>query len=155
MRRVALLIAAASLAACAKTETAKTDSAAMAAPPSPPALSAADVAGTMNGQVMAQNSDSVLDHFSCMTAPTGNESRCVGQSAPKDTTVYTYTLSADSVMWTSAPYAPPTPPKSPELIDHVVGRLSGGTWTGTVVSVLAAKPDSVVMRARWQATKAP
>jgi hypothetical protein len=156
MSKAALLIAAASLVACAKTETANTDSAAMAAPPSPPALTAADLAGTMQGQVMAEGSDSVLSHFTCMTPATGNESRCVDEAAPKDTTVYTYSLSgADSVMWTSAPYKPPMPPKSPEVVDHVVGRMSGGTWSGTVVSVLAAKPDSVVMRAHWQATKTP
>jgi hypothetical protein len=83
-------------------------------------------------------------------------SRCSNSSAPKDTTAYTYTLSgADSVMWTSAPYTPPAPPKSPKAVDHVVGRLSGGKWAGTVVTVLASKPDSVVARTRWTATKAP
>ncbi len=155
MRKAGLLIASAALVACAKTETAKTDSAAMAAPSSPPALTAADVAGTVTGQVMAEGSDSVLFQFTCMTAPTGNESRCVNQTAPKDTIVYTYSLSADSVMWTSAPYTPPTPPKSPQLVDHVVGRMSGNAWSGTTVTMLAAKPDSVVMRTRWRATKAP
>lgn len=156
MRKAALVVAAVSVVACAKTESAKTDSAAAmaAAPAAPAAVTAADMAGTVSGRALAQNSDSVLFQFTCVTAPTGNVSRCVNAAAPKDTTDYTYTLSgADSVMWTSAAYTPPAPPKSPKLIDHVVGRLSGGKWTGTTVTVLASKPDSVVLRSRWEATK--
>jgi hypothetical protein len=157
MRKDVLLMAALALVACAKAETANTDSsAAAAAPPPPAAVTAADLVGTFNGQVMAQDSDSVLFRFTCVQPPTGAESKCVSDAAPKDTTVYTYTLSgADSVMWTSAAYKPPTPPRSPQLIDHVVGRMSGGKWSGTTVTVLASKPDSVVMRTRWEATKTP
>ena len=158
MRKGVLLVAAVSLVGCSKTETAKTDSAAMAAaaaPPPPAALTAADMAGTVNGQVMGMNSDSVLFKFTCMTAATGSESKCVNAMAPKDTIVYTYTLSADSAMWTSAAYTPPAPPKSPKVVDHVVGRMSGGKWMGTTTTMLASKPDSVVNRTRWEATKAP
>jgi len=160
MRNARLLIAAVSLVACAKNEAAKTDTAApaaAAAAPAPTVVTAADINGkTVNGQAMAEKSDSVLFKFTCTTPATGNVSMCVNLSAPKDTTAYTFTLSgADSVMWTSAAYAPPAPPKSPKVIDHVVGRLSGGKWTGTTVTVLASKPDSVVARGRWEATNAP
>jgi hypothetical protein len=159
MRNARLLIAAISLVACAKNEAAKTDTAAPAAAgaaPAPTVVTAADINGkTVNGQAMAEKSDSVLFKFTCTTPATGNVSRCVNLSAPKDTTDYTFTLSgADSVMWTSAAYTPPAP-KSPKVIDHVVGRLSSGKWTGTTVSVLASKPDSVVARGRWEATNAP
>ena len=156
MRKAALLIAGVSLVACAKTESAKTDSAAAmaAAPAAPAAVTAADMVGTVNGRALAQASDSVLFQFTCVTAAGGSVSMCVNAAAPKDTIAYTYTLSgADSVMWTSAAYTPPAPPKSPKLIDHVVGRLSAGKWTGTTVSVLASKPDSIVARSRWDATK--
>jgi len=158
MRVSPLLIAAVSLAACAKNETPKPDStapAAAAAPAPPAAVTAADVAGTFTGQVMAQNNDSVLFKFVCVQPATGNTSKCTN-NVSKDTTAYTYTLSgADSVMWTSVAYTPPTPPKSPKVIDHVVGRMTGGKWGGTVVTVLASKPDSVVNRTRWEATKTP
>ena len=160
MRRRRLLMVAAALVACAKTETKPDSAAPAAATPATPAattVTAADVAGTWNGQVMAQGSDSVLFKFVCVQPPSGTESRCVNQSAPKDTTVYTYALSGDSVMWTSKPYKPASPPKSPEQIDHVVGRMSGSNtkWAGTVVSMLASKPDSVLGRVRWEATKTP
>lgn len=157
MRQATLLIVAASLVACAKSESAKTDSAAAmsAAPAAPAAVTAADIVGTVNGKIMPQNSDSVLATFTCTAPATGSVTRCVNSAAPKDTTNYAFTLSgADSVMFTSDPYTPPAPPKSPKLIDHVVGRLSGNKWTGTTVSVLASKPDSVVSRVRWEATKA-
>jgi len=158
MRKGRLLIAAVALAACAKNEAAKTDSAAPAAaaatPAAPTAVTAADMVGTVNGKVMAQNSDSVLSNFTCTTAATGTVSKCVNGSAPKDTVDYTYTLSgADSVTWTSAAHTPPVPPKSPKVIDHVTGRLAAGKWTGTIVTVLASKPDSVLSRTRWEATK--
>jgi hypothetical protein len=157
MRRAAVLIAAVAFAACAKTESAKTDSAAAmaaAAPAAPAAVTAADLAGTISGKVMPLNSDSVLFTFTCANAPAASTSKCVGSNAPKDTITYTYTLSgADSVMFESAPFTPPTPPKSPKLINHVVGHLAAGKWTGTATSVLAAKPDSVVQRTRFEATK--
>lgn len=156
MRNARLLIAAVSLVACSKSESAKPDSAASAAAPAAPAaVTAADIVGTVNGKIMPQNSDSVLATFTCTAPATGNVTRCVNSIAPKDTINYAYTLSgADSVMFTSDPYTPPAPPKSPKLIDHVVGRLSGNKWTGTTVSVLASKPDSVMNRVRWEATKA-
>lgn len=156
MRKGRLLIAAVSLVACAKSETPKADStppAAAAAPAAPAAITEADLAAPVNGKVMAQTSDSVLFTFTCSHAASGSVSRCVNAMAPKDTTDYTYTISGDSAMWTSAAYTPPTPPKSPKLIDHVVGHLSGGKWTGTTTTVLASKPDSVVMKTRWEATK--
>jgi len=163
MRKGCLLLAAVSVVACAKNETPKADStpataAAPAAPAAPAAVTAADMSGSINGQIMALNSDSVLAKFSCTTASGGHVSMCSNSMAPKDTVAYTYTLSgADSVTWTSAAYTPPAPPKSPKLIDHVVGRMSGsgGRWAGTIVSVLASKPDSVVSRTRWEGTKAP
>jgi hypothetical protein len=157
MPKGGFLIAAVALVACTKTETAKTDSAAAAAaaPPPPAAITAADLVGTYTGQTMLETSDSVVARWICVQPPTGNEGYCVDNAAPKDTMRLTYTITGDSVMWTSKPYKPPMPPKSPEVIDHIVGRMSGGKWSGTSVSVLASKPDSVVMRTRWEATKSP
>ena len=157
MRKTFLLIGAVSFVACAKKEAGVADSSAAAAPApaAPAALTPADLVGTWNGQSMAQGSDSVIARWTCVQPATGNESKCVDAAAPKDTTVYTYTISGDSVMLTSAAYTPPAPPKSPQVIDHVVGRKAGDKWMGTSVTTLASKPDSVVMRARWEATKSP
>jgi hypothetical protein len=158
MRKTFLVLGAASLVACAKKDAGVADSsaaAAAAAPAAPAALTEADLVGTWNGQSMPQSSDSVLAKWTCVQPATGNQSKCVDAAAPKDTTVYTYTLSGDSVMFTSAAYTPPAPPKSPKVIDHVVGRKSGDKWSGTAVTVLASKPDSVVLRTRWEATKSP
>jgi hypothetical protein len=143
------------VAACSKSESGKPDSAAAAAaatPSAPAAVTAADMAVPATGKVMPTNSDSVLDTFVCSAGSAPNTSVCVNST--KDTVTYTYTLSgADSVMFESAPFTPKAPPKSPKLINHVVGHLAGNQWTGTATSVLAAKPDSVVQRTRWTATK--
>jgi len=155
MRNTLVFLAAVSLVACSKSESAKPDSAAAAAaapPAAPAAVTAADMASTVSGKVMMQNSDSVIATFTCSPGSGPNTSVCV--NATKDTVNYTYTLNgSDSVMFESAPYTPKVPPKSPKLIQHVVGHLAGNQWTGTSTAVLAAKPDSVVQRARWTATK--
>lgn len=160
MRTPFLAIGAALLVACAKKEAGVTDSstataAAPAAAPAPAALTAADLVGTWTGQSMPEGSDSVLARWTCIQPATGNQSKCVDAAAPKDTNVYTYTISGDSVTFTSNAYTPPAPPKSPQVVDHVVGRKVGDKWVGTAVTVLAAKSDSVVMRTRWEATKSP
>jgi hypothetical protein len=155
MRKIFLLIAAVSFVACAKKENAASDSsaaAAAAAPPAPAAITEADLRGTFTGMSMAEGSDSVIARWTCTNEGTGTD-KCVDAAAPKDTITYTHTIDADSVMWTSAPYKPPQPPKSPQVIDKVVGRMSGGKWVGTFVTTLVSKPDSVVMRGRWEATK--
>lgn len=154
MRNSLLFIAAISLVACSKSESAKPDTtAAMAAKPAAPAaVTAADMAGTVNGKVMPLNSDSVVATFTCAPGSGPNTTVCINST--KDTVNYTYTLTgADSVVFESAPFTPKMPPKSPKLIDHVVGHLAAGQWTGTAASVLAAKPDSVIQRTRWTATK--
>jgi hypothetical protein len=154
MRYAGVLIAVVSLVACSKSESAKPDSAAATAatPAAPTGVTAADMAAPVSGKVMATNSDSVLGTFTCSPGSGANTSVCVNST--KDTVNYTYTLTgADSVVFESAPFTPKLPPKSPKMINHVVGHLAGGQWTGTATAVLAAKPDSVVQRSRWTATK--
>jgi hypothetical protein len=155
MHKARLLIAAVVLVACSKSESGKPDSAAAAAaatPPAPAAVTAADMAAPVNGKVMPTNSDSVLATFTCSAGSAPNTSVCV--TSAKDTVTYTYTLSgADSVVFESAPFTPKAPPKSPKVINHVVGHLAGNQWTGTAAQALASKPDSVIQRSRWTATK--
>ena len=56
---------------------------------------------------------------------------------------------------TSAPYANPADAKAPKITFRSVGRLKDGKLVGTSMNMLADKPDSVVSRGRWEATKMP
>jgi len=73
----------------------------------------------------------------------------------KDSIPYKATYDADSMIAVSSPYTNPASPKGPKVTFRSVGRLKDGKLSGTVVTMLAAKPDSVVSRAKWEATKAP
>jgi len=65
-------------------------------------------------------------------------------------------LDADSMIATSVPYTDPTLPKgSPKVMFKAVGRLRDGKLAGTSTLMVAAKPDSVLGRATWEATRAP
>jgi len=152
MRRMLFLAVAvvAAFAACAKSETGSADTAAMAAAPAP--LTAADLDGTWSGVSMAETSDSVTNRWTAVRGATESEVKLVIEGT-KDTITYTRTLDADSLVAISAPFTPPTPPKSPQVIVRSVGRLMGGKLVGTAVTMLAAKPDSVISRGRWEATR--
>ena len=139
------------LAACAKTETAQTDSSAAAPTMAAATLSEADVAGTWKGTAMAEGSDSVMVHW---TQVCGNGTCRLTTEESKDTVMSTYRLDADSSIGMSSPFTDPAIAPVP-LIDHYVVRLSGSTVTGTGRMVLADKPDSVVLRYRIQGTRVP
>jgi hypothetical protein len=138
------------LFACAKGENAPADSAAMAAAPA--ALTEADVAGNWSGNLMMEGSDSVVATWTEVCG--GGTCRLVVSTAPKDTVVGMYTIAGDSVMYTVA--AHPDPTLGGAMITEAgTGRISAGQLTGSGQARLAAKPDSVVMRYRFTATKAP
>jgi len=147
-----LAVAVVAIVACAKSETGSADTAAMAAAPAP--LTAADLDGTWSGVSMAEFSDSVTNRWTVFRGATESEVNLVVEGS-KDTITYTRTLDADSLVAMSAPFTPPTPPKSPQVIVRSVGRLMGGKLVGTAVTMLAAKPDSVISRGRWEATRLP
>jgi hypothetical protein len=137
------------LVACAKAETPPADTAAMA-PAAPAALTEADIAGTWTGTATPEGSDSVMAHW---TQVCGGGT-CTGTSQEsKDTVMSTYTLSADSSIGVSSPYTDPT--LKVKVVDHWVARASNGQVTGTGAFHLADKPDSVVMRYRFQGTRQP
>jgi hypothetical protein len=137
--------------ACAKTETAQTDTAAMAMAPA--ALTANDVAGTWNGTVTREGSDSILARWT-VVATTPPESKMVFEGS-SDTLALTSTFDADSMMTTSPPYDDPSTPAKEMVVFRSVGRLQSGKLVGTSMVMLADKPDSVVARSRWEATRAP
>jgi hypothetical protein len=155
MRKVMLL--AVVLVGCSKSETPATDTtaaaAAPAAAPAPAKLTAADVSGNWNGVTKAEASDSVLGRWTSVHV-TDSTGKVVFQGA-KDSIPYKATYDGDSMIAVSSPYISPATPKGAKVTFRSVGRLKDGKLSGTVLTMLAAKPDSVVARSRWEATKAP
>jgi hypothetical protein len=145
-----MLLAAFAVLACAKSETPKVDSPAVAAGPAP--LTAADVAGTWTGTTMMENSDSVVSRWTI--TGDGTSAKWITEGS-KDSVATTTTFDADSMIVTSEPYKNQLVKGNPMVTFRSVGRLTGGKLVGTAVVMPASKPDSVVGRYRWEATKAP
>ena len=154
--RKSMLLAAFVVVACSKEEAPATDSAAIAAPPpaAPAALTAADVAGTWKGTITPVAPDTGVTRF---TAVTVNDStgKFIADGA-KDSVTYNLRYDADSVIATSVAYTDPSLPKgTPNVVFKSIGRLRDGKLVGTSSLVLASKPDSVLARSTWEATRAP
>lgn len=138
MRRAFLLISL--LVACAQTDMAETDSAAMAAAPAA-TLTEADVAGSWSGLATLAGTDSVIAHWTQVCG--SGTCRGTSQEAPNDTVMATYTIMADSVVGQSTPFVDPSTP-GVEIVDHWAVHFSGDSVTGMGRFVLASNPDSVV-----------
>jgi len=157
------LIAVVLLAACAKNDAAKTDTtaatqagaAAAPATPAPPrALTAADVAGKWNGESKPEGKDSVTGKWT-ITSTSDSTGKLTFADA-KGSVDYSSKLDADSLIATSKAYNDPQLPKgSPKVIFKSIGRLQNGALAGTATLHLASKPDSVLGKVTWTATKAP
>jgi hypothetical protein len=152
MRKLMVLIVA--LAACSKAETPAADTTAMApAMAAPAALTAADIAGTWKGVNMGETSDSVTGRWTAMSA--SDTSGSVTSEGSTEAIPYTVVFDADSMIATSAAFTNPADAKGPKLMFRSIGRLKDGKLMGTSVNMLASKPDSVVLRERFEATRAP
>jgi hypothetical protein len=150
MRKV-LLIAVA-VVACSKTETPATDTAAPAPPPAPAALSAADVSGTWKATSKREGSDSILT-FTIINSDSAGK---VVFPNVKDTVTTLMRFDGDSVIVTSSAYREPGSAKNaPQVTFRSVGRIKDGKLVGVAAISPAAKPDTVVARVTWEATKAP
>ena len=153
--RPTLLLIVPALLACAKSDdsAAARDTSTPAAAAAPAALAANDVSGTWNGSTMAEGSDSVISRWTLMndTDSTGKLIR----ASTGDTVSYRVTFSGDSMVAVSQPYATTKAANAPKVIFNSTGRLQGGKLVGTVFYTSAAKADSVVSRARVEATRAP
>jgi hypothetical protein len=154
MRSVLFIaVAIAAVSACAKKDTGASDSSAAAAM-APAGLTAAQLAGTWNGMSIPEGSDTATIRWTSIASETSSDIKVITQGQP-DTVIYTRTIDADSLMVTSAPFTPPQPPGSAQVINRASGRLVDGKLAGTYVTVLASKPDSVIQRGRWEATRVP
>jgi hypothetical protein len=144
------------LFACAKSDKTATDTAgataAAAAPAAPRPLAAADVMGNWQGQTMAQDKDTVLRKWTSVRAT--DSTGKLALAGAKDSIPYRVQYDADSMIITSQPYTSPGTPRGPKLVFRSIGRLKDGKLIGTVTTMLAAKRDSIVEHARWEATRA-
>lgn len=102
---------------------------------------------------MAENSDSVTTQWT--TSQTSDSTWQLTIDGTKTTVPFKRVFDADSMIATSSPYAPPDNPKGAKLTFRSIGRLVGGKLVGTASTMLADKPDSVVARSHWEATKQP
>jgi hypothetical protein len=149
--RAALVLFPLLVIACAKSETPKTDTTAMAAAPAA-TLTEADVAGTWTGTAKAAGTDSVISHWTQICG--GGTCRGTSQEDMKDTIPSTYTIMGDSAMGQTQPYKNPAM-KGTEVVDHWTVHVSGGKVTGTGQFTLASKPDSVLARYTFEGAKQP
>jgi hypothetical protein len=142
MRRALLLIPL--VVACSRAEKTQDNAAGGAM-----ALTEADIAGTWMGTSMPEGSDSVVAHWTEVCA----NGACAGTADGRADTVHsTYTLSGDSAVGRSTPYAEPGAGGA-MVIDSWVVRLQDGKAVGTGTLTLADKPDSVVMRYRFEGSR--
>ncbi len=143
--------------ACAKSGETTPDTAAPATaattPAAPAALRPSDLAGTWHGTTLATTSDSVVGRWTSVS--TGNSTARLVFEGARDSIAYTSRFDGDSMISTSEPYRSPSAPTGPEVRFRSVGRLKGGKLVGTVTTVLAAKPDSVLRQSRFEASRAP
>lgn len=154
MRKVFLL--AALVVACAKKEAPPADTAAPAPPPPPPppaALTPADLKGTWNATAKREgDTTTTAFSFTSVTDSTGK----LTFTKTKQTVDFSVKYDADSTIATSKPYNDPALPKgAPKVTFRSIGRMKDGKFGGTATLNLASKPDSIVARSTWEATKAP
>ena len=101
---------------------------------------------------MAEASDSLISKWTVTGDGTNGKWIVEGQ---KDSVATTTTYDADSMIVTSVAYKEPNVKGNPMVTFRSVGRLTGGKLVGTAAVMPASKPDSVIARFRWEATKAP
>ncbi|MGQ0766588.1 MAG: hypothetical protein ACT4OZ_13085 [Gemmatimonadota bacterium] len=130
-------------------ETPATDSA--TAMMSATMISDADIAGTWTGTMMPMDADTVLVRWKQVCGG----GHCTGTSeGSADTTMSMYTVSGDSAVGTTTPYADPMFGGT-RVVDNWVARPSAGRVTGTGMLKMADRPDSVLMRYRFEGSRAP
>jgi len=153
-----LLFVAVIVTACAKAEPPKADTtSAMAEPaaapaPAPAKLTAADLAGTWNGESKLEGKDSVVSKWS--VSMTNDSTGTLTNAASKQKIHYSIKFDGDSMISTSEPFVDATT-KGPKQVFHATGWMKDGKLSGHSVATLASKPDSVLGRITWTASKAP
>lgn len=122
-------------------------------PPAPPAsdLTEADVAGTWNGVIFPEGSDSIALRWTQRCSA----GACIGMTEGEtDSILSTYRFSGDSVV--GATTAHPSPAFGGAMVVNVwTLRLVDGRAVGHGMFQAAENPDSVLMRYRLDGSRAP
>ena len=155
-----LLLVTVFLTACSKAEAPKADTtmamstgaAAPAPAPAPVNLTAADLAGTWNGESKPEGKDSVVSTWSVVSVT--DSTGTLTYAGSKTKIPYSITCDGDSMISTSQPYVEPNT-KGPKQVFRAIGWLKDGKLSGHSTATLASKPDSVLGRVTWTASKAP
>ena len=153
MRKVFLL--AVLVAACAKKEPAPdtTTPAPPPPPPPPPAPTAPHPKGTWNG-TSKREGDTTAVTWTVNTV-TDSTSKLTFTKT-KQTVDFSVKFDGDSMTSASKAYNDPGLPKgAPKVMFRSVARLKDGKLVGNSTIVLASKPDSVLAKGNFEATKAP
>lgn len=151
MRKVVLAAFAISIAACSKTETPASDTAAPPAASTPAPLTNADLAGTWEAQGMPMDKDTVVVRFTMNNTDTGEGSSVVFPSGVKVVQSSRYT-SGDSVVSESGNFKSQVRRGQQVTSTRMVLRLRDGKLVGTSTSKYASG-DSASFRIT--ATKKP
>lgn len=129
-------------AACVRASAARTA-------PSAPLLTEAAMAGTWAGALHDATSDAVLGTIVDICAA----GVCKGiMNGSADTVFIAYRLAGDSSVGVSRPFDARSKPGL-RLQDRWVARVRGDTLFGVGATHLADRPDSIVMRFRFAATR--
>lgn len=154
MRNPFLLLLVPAVLACGKSDEPahSADSPAAAQAQAPAALKAGDISGTWTGMTMVADGDSVTSRWTLATRSdsTGHLIR----EATKDTVPFRVRFQGDSMIAVSEPFRTTTAANAPRLIFTSIGRLQNGKLVGTVSYTTPEKTDSIVNRARWEASRA-
>ena len=154
MRRIALVCGIFALVACAKKETANTDTASTAAAPPPPAaISLADVAGTWDVKVMPETGDSTILTYELTATPDagGWSIKFPGRSKPEAVRA---TADGDSIITEAGPY-PSALVKGATVTTNGSLRLVDGKLVGRSVARYSVKTADSVRTVRLEGTKRP
>ena len=111
-----------------------------------------NLTGTWKGTSKREGSDSILT-FTIINSDSAGK---VVFPNVKDTVTTLMRFDGDSVIVMSSAYREPGSPKNaPQVTFRSVGRIKDGKLVGVAAISPAAKPDTVVTRVTWEATKAP
>lgn len=113
--------------------------------------SLANLAGTWRGQTLAVDRDSVIATWTFVSsADTGTVIFANGTKVP----VQNIRVVGDSIFFKMAPAKSTNPAHHGQIVaQDVVSQVHGDTLVGVVTTHLAAKPDSVMSRARILGTR--
>jgi hypothetical protein len=157
MRRLALLCGAAvALVACARTDTASTDSSAAAAAAAmmPAPISLADVAGKWSVRVTPEMGDSTLLTYELTATADMNGWTVKLPDRPDPIPARVTAVAGDSITVEAGPYPSMLRP-GVTVSTYSVSRLTGGRFVGTTTARYSVTTADSVLRLRTEGTRIP